>query len=457
MDAINISELVLTGSETTRPQAARKKNNPPVYEVVVNSGADVAIRRTQGRSRRLLVMLVSQGQYYVKNEGTGEVRELDEKTLASFMSGSGGSITVNNQWLDELLAEKGERDFLLRVMNTEWFSETAKSGIWNMGDARPRFSWERDVCDFATPMKLIANHGALAKTVKESIDDADEGALKCRIKKSFPAFCAVENAYGLDRARLFIKRYIESGVEVALDGDVMGAILNTSAESDTIGIYRHSTRYSTNINGFGRDGRGTPIVFSFDKFCDYLLCQSCREGFAREIREWLITWRDALVLQYRCFDKVTDKYPENLLSAHMRLSTTSQSLKQKIDEKLWAGATSAMEALDWKPDSERYLISHPTCPDDMRREAASQSNCLASYIDAAAKGRTLIAFLRRASDPESSFVTIEVSPEEKRIIQAKARFNREVNDDALAFIGKWCVARSIKPGCLRDRLAAMSA
>ena len=457
MDAINISELVLTGSEAAKSQASKKKNNPPVYEVVVNSGADVAIRRTQGRSRRLLVMLVSQGQYYVKNEGTGEVRELDEKTLSQFMSGSGGSITVNNQWLDELLAEKGERDFLLRVMSTDSFGEAAKSGIWSMGDARPQFSWERNSCNYASLMKLIASHGALAKSVKESIDDADDVTLKRRIKKSFPAFCAVENAYGLDRARLFIKRYIDSGVEVALDGDVMGAVLNTSTESDTIGVYRHSTRYSTNINGFGRDYRGTPIVFSFDKFCDYLLIQSCREGFARELREWLITWRDALVLQFRCFDKVTDKYPENLLSAHMRLSTTAESLKQKIDERLWAGATSAMEALDWKPDAERYLISHPTCPDDMRREAAAQSNCLASYIDAAAKGRTLIAFLRRATDPESSFVTIEVSPDEKRIIQAKARFNKEVNDDALAFIGKWCAARSINPGCLRDRLIALGA
>lgn len=57
------------------------------------------MRRTYGCSSRLRVMLASQGQHYVKDERAGDVRDLDDRSLASFPSGC-GTLRVGSQWLE---------------------------------------------------------------------------------------------------------------------------------------------------------------------------------------------------------------------------------------------------------------------------------------------------------------------------------------------------------------------
>lgn len=60
MGEVAIRELVLDGSEA-RASGVKCRKSRPEFEVVANSGADFAVRRTCGRSSRLWVMLVSQG------------------------------------------------------------------------------------------------------------------------------------------------------------------------------------------------------------------------------------------------------------------------------------------------------------------------------------------------------------------------------------------------------------
>ncbi len=57
-------------------------------------------------------------------------------------------------------------------------------------------------------------------------------------------------------------------------------------------------------------------------------------------------------------------------------------------------------------------------------EAASQNNCVSSYIDKVIDGKCHILFLRKRNKPDESLVTIEVR--NNHIVQTRRRFNDDV-------------------------------
>lgn len=71
-----------------------------------------------------------------------------------------------------------------------------------------------------------------------------------------------------------------------------------------------------------------------------------------------------------------------------------------------------------------YIFIYPDSTQDIKDEAASQNNCVASYIDKVIDGKCHILFLRKKSKPDESLVTIEVR--NNHIVQARRRFNDDV-------------------------------
>lgn len=74
----------------------------------------------------------------------------------------------------------------------------------------------------------------------------------------------------------------------------------------------------------------------------------------------------------------------------------------------------------------------------------AQNNCVASYIRRVIDGSCDILFLRRKSEPDKSLCTIEVR--DRKIVQAKLRFNDPVTSELQAVIDKWNEWYS-KKGC----------
>ena len=457
MDKVAIRELVLDGSEAKVP-AARGRKSLPVFEVVANSGADFAVRRTCGRSSRLWVMLVSQGQYYVKNERTGEVRKLDDRALSSFLSGAVGELRIGCQWLAGITNEKKERDALMEALRQPCFREAASSGLWRLGDADSPHSYYRTRESKKQAMELVAEHMPLAKSVGSAATSAKSGRIGEALRASFPAFVAIELVYGLDKARELVSAYVESGVESHLPAGELTSLLSVRRKDDGCPTSRHP-RYSlyqaATREALTDDPEGR-LELAFERFRDYLLVQSAREGMADSLRDWVVTWRDCLLLQLAVYGKAVDKYPDNLLSTHQRLVYASRDAQAKLDEAAHEEAMRQLAALDRAVDGEPYIITHPACANDMRDEAAMQRNCLVGYIGAAMSGRALILFCRRAEEPEKSLVTLEVSPSTMELVQAKARFNREPDDDVMRYLAKWCESVGVSPGRYAERFASAS-
>ena len=82
-----------------------------------------------------------------------------------------------------------------------------------------------------------------------------------------------------------------------------------------------------------------------------------------------------------------------------------------------------------------YAFIYPKCVQDIKDEAVSQNNCVASYIQRVLDGECHILFLRKKDSLDKSLVTIEVR--NNKIVQAKRRFNYPVSSEEQDVIDKW--------------------
>lgn len=456
-NAIDFGKLVLKGdvTEAVQKTAPKKKAAAPVFECIASSGVDFVVKRTTATTSRLLVMLVSQDQYYVKDERTGVIEMLTDKVLESFFQGLGDKcLHIGCSWLEHFSNSKTSREALTTLVRMKGFKQAAICGLVDFGkyfDYRGQFNARAanthinrlsHYAEASMPlMKYIGEVSTRIPHSKKELLDANAEAL-----------LAIFKTYGLDRSREFIDRFIGSAAFESAD-DTREAQLQGLSELLSIiptraGIV--ASRYRVKQHA----AYGTPVSFQFDKLCDYLFDQSAHEGFT-SLWDWLVNWKDTLLLQLYVSGKIVDKYPDNLLSAHQILSSEAARMQKAIDEKRWAKAETAMRDFDYAPEGSKYIVIHPTTPDAMRAEAVAQSNCLASYIDRVIEGRTMIFFVRKASDPEKSLLTIEVSSSFE-LRQVKARFNREADSDAMLFVAQWCREKGISLGAYAGRMAALS-
>lgn len=75
-----------------------------------------------------------------------------------------------------------------------------------------------------------------------------------------------------------------------------------------------------------------------------------------------------------------------------------------------------------------FFIRLPRNVDDLYYEAEHQNNCLfMQYLFPIMSGHTMILFLRRKSQPEKPFVTIEIR--DRKMVQAKMKHNKEIDNE----------------------------
>ena len=452
-NSINFSDLVLKGESVQAPKKASKKAAVPTFECVACSGADFVVKRSTPSASRLLVMLVSQSQFYIKVEKSGEILALTEKTLESFFQGLGERrIHIGCSWLESFTNDKKSRAAFIQTINADGFKFAATCGLLSFEDIVRRGSryGVRGIVDMESFAKMSA---PLMKHIGETASKLPRQK-KRLLTSNVEAFTKVCDKYGLDLTREFVNRYVEcSAFEAACEErDVSLRLISDllSIVPSRTGIVAYRYRVDQRIYP-----NAETVHFQFSKLCDYLFDESAREGFM-SLSEWLQNWKDTLLLQLYVGGKITDKYPSNLLTVHQVLSTEAARMQVEVDQARWAKAEAKMASFDYAPEGATYLVTHPATPNDMRVEAAAQSNCLSSYIDSVIAGRCMIFFMHKAVDPEASHLTIEVSSN-LVLKQVKARFNREADDDSMRFVEEWCAEKGISMGAYASRVRKLAA
>lgn len=126
-----------------------------------------------------------------------------------------------------------------------------------------------------------------------------------------------------------------------------------------------------------------------------------------------------------------EKYPRHFLTTHKIACRNYERLKQQFDEEKFKARID--RTLECKFGD--YSFIYPASTDEIKEEAVSQNNCVASYIKDVINGDCHILFLRKSDEPDKSLVTIEVRG--NKIVQARRRFNESITIKEQEIVDKW--------------------
>lgn len=86
--------------------------------------------------------------------------------------------------------------------------------------------------------------------------------------------------------------------------------------------------------------------------------------------------------------------------------------------------------------ADGYAIIIPPNVEDFTREGLEMHNCVGGYKKRVASGSTQVVYIRKLDDMDKSFGTMEISTRET-IIQARGKYNKDLPEDADAFVKKF--------------------
>ena len=462
----NIRDYILpTTVEKSESRGKARRPAGTEYSIVFASGPDFAIRRKTKLASRVLVFLVSQSQYYFKDEKTGEIVQFSPSEYARFMADAPDGF--------KLIGENGEScNWLKALSRGKLFGETLER-------ISRRFSRDENARLAATRNWLSIDHvtnyrgNTIAENIKpnESIVKKvlsvcmeyvpEETVKEAYTKLAFCGYClgdkvgsAIDSllrrhnygyhsandrdqkpgcsadllvdAYGLSGMEETIREYFQVGVNKFPSFQALFALFNITDETRNDGHLRVSISNMLAAQ--------VKRKFNLRDFKHYLWYQSVYQGYADEIDNFMHSWADSLRMQEMIYGRIKEKYPENLASCEKKLSYKFSQIKQEIDEKKWAAMVKCMELLEYK--GRTYSIICPKTAADVLDEAQQQSNCVASYVSKIINGECMILFCRRTDAPEVSLITVEITAD-GRLGQVKARFNRAPDPEVREFVDSW--------------------
>ena len=151
---------------------------------------------------------------------------------------------------------------------------------------------------------------------------------------------------------------------------------------------------------------------------------------------YLSIYRDYLKLCNEFGFNMKDKrtlFPNNFIKVHNKLSKEYEITKNsEIDNKI-KKISKVLEINKYEDDN--YIIYPASNLSSMIDEASNQNNCLRSYCNDYANGKTNIYFMRLKSNPNKSLVTIEVV--NNKVIQARIKNNKSPSNNMTKVINNW--------------------
>lgn len=136
-------------------------------------------------------------------------------------------------------------------------------------------------------------------------------------------------------------------------------------------------------------------------------------------------------------------FPKDLTAAHNRTMEQVKFERNKVDQEKFQKAVEKLEKFAW---SEGEFFIRPAREQmELMAEGKTLHHCVGGYIKRMAEGETAIFFLRKASEPDKPFYTLEL--QKKRVIQCRTEHNASYdrNPDVKNFVDMW-MEKVVKKG-----------
>ena len=429
-ERVDVRSLIVHGDIEREAPKAKREQPAPEFKRVLADGADGAFRRRCGNRSQMLVLLVTQGQYYVTDERTGSRHELTTARLGSFCKGTTGD-ALTPPWSRQPLQaydSKG-RAAVVALLNSGDFREMCKRDMvrveaWaasRMGaNARWNLSgtWEQ----VSLVWKLVEptmghNHcrealSAVLRLTSLYGEGRDEAAAECF------------------RDRLYVSRFVESmGRDVTCD--LLRGYLDKSAEHPRGGTADFLPRLACALHSM--EWRG--IAYDPCRACEYALSLLDLPAQRHRTRSHNVQlWADAIDMQQRIRGSVEDRYPADPAALLAELDREREMRRHEASDEAIARRAAGLDGNGFESDG--YIIRPAATVREILEEANAQHSCVTSFIDKYAQGQTDLWLMRRVSDPDSPLVTVEMRNGAVR--QAFQSHNRQVTAAQRRVLKDWC-------------------
>lgn len=465
----NVKNYILEDKVEEKKISEKKKKSSSkpkaTYEIVLSADPDFVIRRKTAKTSNLLVILITQEQYYIKNEKNGEINFLDEMSFRKFFQHlPDEGLQTGVEWTSNIknwINHPESRELFMAVLTGENFKAIRSLIKQKYIRINPRkekhtyrrnffrknlceinrafektecssvFSALKDIFDKEHIRMYLSRYvlqgryydeNRMAQGVSDIVSDmaheTDNHFLESTVHNLFSCF-------GQSGLRTFLSEWFNCPAnEKFPEALYFGQLMN---RSDTIeGTYDYRIR---------RFGKGTEKrKFKFDTFKNYIIYECVKQGMGYKPNEFIKIWDDVLSMQEILYGKIICKYPENLMTYHDQLSYKTMIMMRNKEIEGLAERYNELEKFKWAND--KYLIRPPKDKADMLDEAVMQANCLSSYVTKHAIGETSIFFMRDRNEPDVSLITIEIRS--NRLVQAKRSRNASPTPEQLDVIYRWC-------------------
>ena len=127
-------------------------------------------------------------------------------------------------------------------------------------------------------------------------------------------------------------------------------------------------------------------------------------------------------------------FPKDLQKSHDK---TAHRYKQRKDALVKRDFISVYRQLSGQLDFEKdgMKIVYPATPDDVVKEGHALHHCVGSYTERVAEKECIILFLRKCSEEEKSFYTVEVR--NQKAVQVRGKGNCSMTPEVKSFIAAW--------------------
>lgn len=369
------------------------------WTVEMQKYPDFAIRRKTTKTSQLLVIMPSCEGYYIKyNTGNKEVvEELTEDNYVKFTASMPTIALGDDMWIKNIMGGKKFFYKFSQAIHSETYCEMLRNKCARHYEDL-MFSWSGKLND-----STLNNYQQYPTLFKKYHDNE---LIYDRFLNN-PTF-----------TRIIIEKF---GLNNIYD----------FCEAQETSLATQSSRYgneciysSYNLTNFLQT-----YEFHYAEWKDYILYQSVRMGYGRNMDSFFQEWYDVLNIQTQLYGKVKDKYPSDLPLLHNQLSYKRTVYQDIIDERGFAQHKEKLSKYNMKVKD--FIFRCPENKQDMIDEATQQANCLAGYTSRFASGECEIFFMRYAKTPDESYITIETKDGEIRQIyyarnQIVSRADRDV-------------------------------
>ncbi len=403
---MNIKDFILKDiDEIEEKQTKKRKQAEMVFNVEYENDTDFIISRKTPKTEKLLVFLISQGQFYIK--------DCKDNTITKITSANDiGSFKPNKYrlrfkvlswepWKYDGYCDRALIDYVLET--PEIFKILSNKKLNPFANRHLVYQYQQDPDSFNNREKVLRMMREL--NPNENMDygwnDIVKTVLQLKIDINF------------------IKKNKDLILELGyptfknLCKDVYFPILVNEYNCDLVSLLQY---FNYTIKNKNRLSVGDYYQFRIKDYVDYLNMQ-----------------RDM-------YGKIKEKYPVYWLSEKQILIGKYNAWRELKKDELIELNQENMRKYEF--EDRYYKIIIPTTTADILDEASQQEHCLASYVNTIRDGRTNVVFIRSQLNLEQSCLTVEIR--DGKIHQIKGRYNRRPTEDEMKFVDKWCKEKELE-------------